>query len=116
MLDHPYSFIAVREGASLASDAIDWGPPLTDREHAGARVVRLESEPGRYQLDGQPKSEAELAAALSNAVRNDAARLVLLQVEGAVPFERVRRAADAIRSAGIVRIRLAPVSPDRERD
>jgi hypothetical protein len=106
MLDHPYSFFALREGAPLFSAALD-----LDEHHDGAgiraRVVKLEPGADRYVLDGQARTAAELTDALAQAVKAEATARVLLRVSGAVPFERVRRAAETIRAAGVRSIKLA---------
>jgi hypothetical protein len=111
MLEHPYSFIAIREGASLTADTIDLGALPAAHEKSARRVVRLDDGSDRYAVDGQTHSEAELTEILSKAVKAEANTAVLLRVSDAVPFERVRRAAAAIRGAGVSRVQLA-VSTD----
>lgn len=108
MLDHPYGFIAVREGTSFVSETDLAAPLALPVETVGRRVVTLEAGSDRYTFDGQARSAAELTDTLSKVVKNGPATGVLLRVGDAVPFERVRRAADAIRAAGVTSVRLAP--------
>ncbi|MFI5454995.1 MAG: ExbD/TolR family protein [Isosphaerales bacterium] len=108
MLDHPYSFVAIREGASLTNDAIDFSPGPAAPARTTRRVVSLAAGSDRYTLNGRDTSPAELTATLSKAVKDEPATTVLLRVPDAVPFERVRRAASDIRAAGVRSIGIAP--------
>ena len=114
MLDHPYSFIAVREGTSLGTE-MDLAALLTLPGQVNRRVVILEPGSDRYTFDGQARSGAELTDALSKAAKKEPATGVLLRVGDAVPFGQVRRAADAIRAAGVTTLRLAPASTGEAR-
>jgi biopolymer transport protein ExbD len=107
MLDHPYSFIAIREGTSFGIE-MDLSAPSTLRDVGRRRVVILEAGSDRYTFDGQARSGAELTDALSKVVKDEHAIGVLLRVGDAVSFEQVQRAADAIRAAGVTSVRLAP--------
>lgn len=109
MLDHPYSFIALREGTSLGTE-MDLGALLTLPGQVDRRVVILEPGSDRYTFDGQARSGAELTDALLKELKKEPAMGVLLRVGDAVPFEQVRRAANAIRAAGVTTVRLAPAS------
>jgi len=108
MLERPFSFVAVREGASLASPEVELEPaqnlPPSPRRRV---VVVLENGSDRYFVDGLSRSSAELAEALAQAIKADRATEVLLRVPAAVPFERVSSAARAIREAGVTTIRVA---------
>jgi biopolymer transport protein ExbD len=108
ILDHPYSFFAVREGAALAADTIDLDralPPAIARGTTN-RIVTLEDAADRYTLDGAPKSAAELTTALKAVAKAQPNGAVVLRVPESVPFERVLRAARIIREAGISSIRV----------
>jgi hypothetical protein len=106
MLDHPYGFIAVREGTSLGSEIdVGAGPAVADK--VGRRVVVLEAGSDRFTFDGQSKTEAELTEALAKAVKTDPATSALLHVGDSVPFERVRRAVGAVRAAGVTSVRVS---------
>jgi biopolymer transport protein ExbD len=113
ILEHSYSFVAVREGAGLMPEAIDAASPprAPTALRASTRVVTLETEADRYALDGAPKSAAELAADLAAAVKAQSSAEVLLRVPASSPFERVQRAVRLVREAGIATIRLAPSDP-----
>jgi len=109
MLDRPYSFIAIREGASLATEEIDLGlvaGPSPDK--SSRRIVCLDAGTDRFTLDGKPCSSTELTGTLSRVVKAEPAAGVLLRVPDAVSFERVRRVVKSIRAAGVKSIRLAP--------
>jgi biopolymer transport protein ExbD len=108
ILDHPFSFFAIREGASFASDAIDLDRTLPAAIARGTtnRVVTIEDGTDRYTLDGVPKSAAELGTALAAAVKAQPAVGVVLRVPESAPFARVLRAARIIREAGISSIRV----------
>ena len=106
MLDHPYSFVAVREGASVAGDTLEVNLASTALAGASRRVVRLEAAGEPYVFDGKGRSEAELLESIAKTARADPAMTVMLRVSDAVPFERVRRAAGALRAAGVRSIEL----------
>jgi hypothetical protein len=109
ILDHPYSFIAVREGAPLLPESIDAvSPPRAPSPlKATTRVVAFEAAADRYVLDGVPKSAEALIAALEVDSKAIGPVEVLLQVPGAMSFERVQQAVRLVRRAGIPTIRLA---------
>ncbi len=71
ILDHPFSFFAIREGAALAGDAIDLDRTLPAAIARGTtnRVVTIEEAADRYTLDGESKSAAELSTALAAVVK-----------------------------------------------
>jgi hypothetical protein len=112
ILDHPYSFIAVREGASLVPEPIDaTGAPRSPTAfRASTRVVTLEAEADRYLLDGVPRSAEELSGALVAAVKTRSSDALLIRVPPSTPFERVQGAVRLVRGAGIATIRLAPAA------
>jgi biopolymer transport protein ExbD len=111
ILEHPYSFIAVREGASLVPESIDASsPPRSPAAlRASSRVITLEADADRYTLDGVPKSTEELKAALVAATKERSSVEVLLRVPASTPFDRVQRAVRVVRAAGIEAIRFASV-------
>jgi hypothetical protein len=114
ILEHPYSFIAIREGSTLLPDTIDptTPPRAPSALKASTRVVTLDAREDRYALDGANKTSEELTAALAAAARADPSAAVLLRIAPSTPFERMQRATRLIRGAGIMTIRFAPVVPD----
>jgi biopolymer transport protein ExbD len=109
ILDHPYSFLAIREGISLPSDSIDINqkPVVAGIPNI---VVTLEDGADRYKLEGDAKTAAELGESLSKVARMHPARTVRLLVPESAAFDRVHRAIQMIRNAGISSIRVAPRS------
>jgi hypothetical protein len=109
ILEHPYSFIAVREGAPLVPESIDaTSPPRAPAPlKASTRVITLEAGTDRYVLDGLAASGDELAAALVATVKERSTIAVVLRVPASAPFERVQRAVRLVRSCGIETVRLA---------
>jgi biopolymer transport protein ExbD len=114
ILEHPYSFVAVREGAALLPEAFDATSPPRGASalKASTRVVTLDAATDRYALDGASKSAEELTAAISAAVKADPSAAVLLRVAPSTSYERVQRATRLIRAAGMTTIRLAPAGPE----
>ena len=111
MLDRPYSFIAIREGASLAAEEIDLGLVRARRRTSrAAGSSAWMPGPDRFTLDGKPCSSTELTDALSRVVKTEPAAGVLLRVPDAVSFERVRQVVKSIQAAGVKSIRLAPTT------
>ncbi len=117
ILEHPYSFVAVREGAWLVPESIDaTNPPRAPSAlKPTTRVIVLEPDADRYALDGLPKSAEELAAALAAAVKERSLVDVSLSVPSPTPFERVQRAVRLVRSAGVQTIRLSISDPSSSR-
>ncbi len=112
ILDHPYSFVAIREGTALAAEGFDFEATAAAAVPANprTRVVTLDDRPDRYAVDGQAKSATELTAALAEAIRREPRTSVLLRVPESMPFQRVNRAAAILRSAGVSSIRVAPAA------
>jgi biopolymer transport protein ExbD len=110
ILDHPYSFFAIREGASLAADTIDLDRALPPQiaHSTTSWVITIEDAADRYTLEGAPKSAADLSTALAAVVKVHPNRGVVLRVPESMPFERVHRAVRIIREAGIASIRIGP--------
>jgi biopolymer transport protein ExbD len=109
MLERPYSFVAVREGASLSGPEMELDTSQNAAPIRGRRVVIvLENSPERLIVDGSPRAAAELVEALSQALKADPATEVLLRVPAAVAFERVSGVAETIRKAGVSIIRVVP--------
>ena len=109
ILEHPYSFVAVREGAVAArtrSSSTRSSPPRF--KGTTNRVVTLEDAADRYTLDGIAKTAAELGTALAEAVKAHPAATVLLRVPESAPFERVQRSIPTDPQRGVSSIRLAP--------
>jgi biopolymer transport protein ExbD len=120
MLDRPYSFIAIREGASLVPEGIDLrvGGRSPDKGESSRRIliVSLDAGTDGLRLDGQPRPFSELNEALSLKLKSQPATIVLLRVPESVPFERVSRVLKAIEGAGIKSIRLAPTTDKSDPD
>ena len=116
MLEHPYSFVAIREGTSLAPEAIDFSPGGTESARITRRVVSLAAGSDQLTLDGHERSEAELTETLSKIVKGEPATAVLVRVPASVPFDRVHRLVSAIRAAGIRSIQVAPAAAKGEPD
>ena len=114
MLDRPYSFVAIRDGASLAPDGVELGSERADPARTNRHVATLAAGSDRYTLDGHDMSPAELTGALSKAVQTDPAVSVLVRIPDAVPFERVRQATSIIRAAGVKSILAAAVQRDSD--
>ena len=110
MLDRTYSFVAVRDGASLSGGTVELSTAATGPATEKCRVVVLQPGPAECQLDGQPLPLAELTRALSQSVQKQKTTTVRLGVPDATPFERVRRASEMIRAAGVKSIQVVPAS------
>ncbi|MGO9465194.1 MAG: ExbD/TolR family protein [Isosphaeraceae bacterium] len=108
MLERPYSFVAVRDGASLAAPEVALEPAQNLTPSPRPVVVVLESGSDRFIVDGLSRSAAELAESLAQAIKGGRTTEVLIRVRAEVPFERVTRAAKAIREAGVTTLRVAP--------
>jgi hypothetical protein len=113
VVEHRYSFIAIREGMPLLPEPIDAAslPRSPAGLRASTRVIALE-ESGGYVLDGTPKSAEELTAALEAARKSGTLVEVLLRVPPTMSFERVERAVRLVRGAGVATIRFAASSGD----
>jgi biopolymer transport protein ExbD len=112
MLERPFSFVAIREGASLASPEVEFEPAQNVFPNPRRHVVVLEINPDRLIVDGSSRSSADLATTVEQVFKADRATEVLVRVPAAVPFERVRGVVEVIRKAGITTIRLAPAADE----
>lgn len=114
IVEHPYSFVAVREGASIVPESIEASsPPRPSSAISPAtRVVGLEAAEDRYTIDGRSCSADELKAALTAAVKSQPGTAVLVRAAPNLPYHRVERATRLIRGAGIASIRLAAEAPE----
>jgi hypothetical protein len=112
ILEHPYSFVAVREGSPLVPEPIEGTSPVRAPTslRSATRVITL-AGPDRYELDGVPKTSEELTSALMAASKDQAAIEVLLRVPPSTSFESVQRAVRLVRGAGIGTVRLATADP-----
>ncbi len=111
MLERPYSFVAVRDGASLAGSDLELEPSQDLPQSPGRRVViALQNDSDRVTVDGVSRTPTELVESLTRAIKDNRATEVLLRVPDAVSFERISRAAKSIRDAGILTIRVAPAA------
>ena len=106
--EHPYSFLAVREGAPLVPEPIDATSPPRSPTALGSltRVVTVEG-PDRYTIDGVPRSSQELARTLASVGKMRGSVEVLLRVPPTMPFSAVQSAVHLVRGAGVTSIRLA---------
>jgi biopolymer transport protein ExbD len=107
MLERPYSFVAVRDGGSLASPEVELDSGQNLPPNSRRIVVVVENGSERFIVDGRSSSVAELKEALAQAIKANRATEVLLRVHSEVPFERVSSAVKSIREGGITTIRLA---------
>lgn len=109
ILEHLYSFVAVREGMAIVPESIDAtsAPRSPSRLKMTTRVVTLEPAGEVYGLDGVARSAEELRAALSAAHGSMGPVEVLIRVPPSTPFERVERLVRLVRETGIGTIRLA---------
>ncbi|MHB1561632.1 MAG: ExbD/TolR family protein [Isosphaeraceae bacterium] len=114
IVEHPYSFVAVREGAALVPESLEASSPPRPPSviSASTRVVGLEAVEDRYTIDGRNCSSDELKAALAAAVKQQAGTGVLVRAAPNLPYHRVERAIRLIRAAGIGCIRLAAEAPE----
>ncbi len=109
ILERPFSFIAIREGASLLPEELDYAAAPKLSRKVAPRVVILEAAGAKnIRLDGHEVSSQELTGVLAKAVEANPATSVLIRVESAVPFSRVREVVAAIRPAGVTAIQLTP--------
>jgi hypothetical protein len=105
LLDHPYGFFALREGAEFAPEGALLGPKpaRADRERT---VVRLTVE-GSVIFEGKEISCAEL----TDLFRPRASRTPDMEVEirapGKTPFIKARQVVDALKDAGVVHMHLS---------
>ncbi len=114
IVEHPYSFVAVREGASLVPETIEASSPPRSPStiSASTRVVGLEAAEDRYTIDGRSCSADDLKSALAAAVKQQPGAAVLVRAAPNLPYHRVEQAIRLIRAAGIASIRLAPEAPE----
>ena len=105
-----FSFVAVREGATLDPEAQAGTSALLAPPTPGGTWlrVRIEADPDRYILGKEPKSRSELAEALAGALRTDPRTRVLVTAPETLPYSRVCQALEVVAAAGVTTIRLAP--------
>ena len=107
MLDHPYGFIAVREGTSL-SPRLTLGLRSRFGPKGSRRVVIVEAGPDRYTFDGQSKTEAELTEALVQGRERPTRRPVCCSALATrFRLNAYGAAAGAIRAAGVTSVRVS---------
>jgi biopolymer transport protein ExbD len=112
MLERPFSFVAVRDGASMVSPEVELEPAQNLSPSPRRHVVILENGSDRFIVDGSPRPSTELASTISQSLKADRATEVLLRVPATLPFDRVKRVAETIRKAGVSTIRVAPAADD----
>jgi len=108
MLERPYSFVAVRDGASLAVPELAFEPGQNLPPSPRRVVVVLQNGSDRFLVNGLSRSAAELKDVVTQAFKADRSTEALLRVPSKLTFERVSDAAGAIREAGVTTIRVAP--------
>jgi biopolymer transport protein ExbD len=59
---------------------------------------------GEILLAGQPVADGQLDEALKALLKNPAEDLVMVEADGAVPFERVVRVMDAAKKLGVIKL------------
>jgi hypothetical protein len=110
MLERPYGFVAIREGSTFAAEAAPLRSKDSPPSRGEYRIVVLEEAREGYVLDGKALSAAELARALTDAVKAKPATKVRLRAQKSVPFERIREAIRLIQGAGISSIGFSTAS------
>lgn len=114
MQDHPYGFVAIREGSSLAPPGIVIESPRSPRFGARRVVVTILDQPDRFRLDGAELSGEELSTALKAIVGSRPTANAIVRSPGEIPFHRVRGLLERVEQAGVKFIRLAPMTEDDE--
>lgn len=106
LLEHPYSFLAVREGAPIYPEPIDATTPPRPPSvlKTITRVVTVEGD--RYGLDGVEQTADELTTALSATVKSRDPAEVLIRVPPSTSLEKVQQLIRIVRGAGIEVIRF----------
>lgn len=116
LLEHPYSFIAIREGASLAPESVALEPKPIPSQLPTYRIVVLAANGDRCRLDGKELSLAELSDALGKAAQAEPGVKVLLRTPASMPYDRLHQLINRIQAAGITAIRLAPAAEKNDVD
>jgi hypothetical protein len=106
MINRSFGFFAVREGAQVAPEGEDVGPPGKGDATPHRKTVVFRK--GQYTLDGQARTDLELTEALKRAAAAEPKTWVLLQVAEDEPYSAVRQAFEIISAAGITTIRVGP--------
>lgn len=102
---HPYSFIAVREGASLVPEAIEAAsPPRTPSAIKKSERVLVIEAPDRFTLDGVAKTGEELTAALKKESESGEPVMVLIRAPESMPYVAIERTLQLLQGAGIKRV------------
>jgi hypothetical protein len=111
MLERPYSFVAIRDGTSLAPEGVDFAATRPSSGISGRTLIlTLDAGTDRFTLDGKPHPINELTDILSTALKSRPASAALLRVPESAQFDRVLRVVKNIEGAGIRSIRLAPMN------
>ncbi len=108
MQEHPYGFMAIREGSSLAPPGVEVESPHPARLAARRVVVTILGEPDRYRMDGAVLSGEELTTALKAIVGERPSAHAIVRASGEIAYDRVRGLLLLIEQAGVQFIRLAP--------
>lgn len=109
LLEHEYSFVAVREGAPLYPEPIEGTSPPRTPSVVKATTLVVGVAGNQYTLDGVEKSADETSAALSAAVKSRSPAEALIRVPPSTPFEKVQELVRLVRRSGIETIQLGEV-------
>lgn len=111
MGEHPYGFMAIREGSDLAPPGVEIESPRPARLGSRRVVVSILAKPDRYRLDGAELSGPELTTALKAIIGSRPTAYAIIRASGELPFERVRGLLALVEEAGVKYIRLASATP-----
>jgi hypothetical protein len=104
LLNQPYGFFALREGAAFAPE----GAEVTSdpREAAaGRKVVEIRAD-GTFVLSGKVLDATSLTAELKQIRAQRPNTWVSIQAQPSLPYSALKAACDAIHAAGIKRVTL----------
>jgi biopolymer transport protein ExbD len=113
MLEHVYSFVAIREGSSLIPEDLDLGPARAASVPGGVSVERrrlvvtVGPEADRFQTNGVVRTRAEIERELSALIKDEPHAEVSLRVADGTTFDRVRAAIRVLRAVGVESIHLS---------
>ncbi len=109
LLEHEYSFLAVREGFPIYPDPIEGTAPPRPPSVAKTTTLVVGIAGDRYTLDGVENSADEMSRALTAAISSRSASEALIRVPPSTPFEKVQALVRLIRRSGIETIRFGDV-------
>ncbi len=112
MQEHPYGFMAIREGSALAPPGVEVEAPLPARLGGRRMVVAILEKADRYLLDGTELSGEELSTALKAIIGSRPTASAIVRATGGIPYQRLNGLLGLVERAGVKSIRLAPVAAD----